>query len=140
MNKQRCSLCGRFLKADGSHTCVNVDLKKNRKCLICGRELKNVGWERYSKICGSCGKKVQRQKERELRKRLIFQFGGRCRICGYSKFEECLEFHHFDSTTKESRHFLKDVLKYPEGFELLCNRCHREKEVMKKNKNEGRMK
>lgn len=131
-NAPRCKECGQFLPRDGEHICKSVDLRKDRRCLICYKGLKNKGWERYSKICGPCGKKIQRQKERELRSKLIQQFGGKCEVCGYDKFEECLEFHHIDKSIKKSKHFLKDILKYPEKFELLCNRCHREKEIKNK--------
>lgn len=48
-----------------------------------------------------------------------------------------LEFHHLDKSKKEDKHFLKEVLKHPEKFELLCNRCHREKEVIISKKKRG---
>jgi len=130
--KNRCQLCGRFLKADGSHICNKVDLRGPRFCQDCGKLLSNKGYERWKSRCGSCAKKIQRQKERELRNRLIKQFGSKCKECGYDKFKECLEFHHIDKSIKKSKHFLKDILKYPEKFELLCNRCHRKKEIKNK--------
>jgi len=106
-------------------------MKGKRYCKICKTELKNTGWERYSKICGPCGKRIQRENERELKKKLVEQFGGKCLECGYNKFIECLEFHHLYREDKNGKHFLKEVQKHPERFELLCNRCHREKEILK---------
>ena len=122
----RCSKCGMFLRKDSSHFCKQVELKGKRLCEECGVELKNKGWERYSKICGRCGKIKQREQERQLKIELIKQFGGKCQICEYNKYIQCLEFHHLDPSKKDSKHFLKEVKKYPEKFNLLCNRCHRE--------------
>ena len=121
-----CKLCGTFMSPNKKHYCKNVDLRGDRFCLECNKKLKNKGWERYSKVCGRCGKIIQRQKQRELRDKLIKQFGGKCQICNYSKCKACLEFHHKDRKMKKGKNFLKDVLKYPEKFNLWCNRCHRE--------------
>jgi DNA-directed RNA polymerase subunit RPC12/RpoP len=126
---KRCENCGSFIGKKKEHTCRNVELKGDRFCTICHSQLKNIGWERYSKICGKCGKKIQRENERILRTELIKQFGGRCKKCGYKKYYVCLEFHHLFKEDKKGKHFLKEVQKHPERFELLCNRCHREVEV-----------
>jgi len=133
----RCKKCASFLSKQEKHQCRSVDLKKNRRCEICNKKLHYKGWERYSKICGRCGKIIQRQKERELKKQLVKKFGGGCKKCGYDKFQECLEFHHLNKKENENKHFLKEVLKHPEKFELLCNRCHREKEVIINRKKRG---
>ena len=129
--RERC-ICGAFISKDKSkpHICKNVDLRGDRYCMDCGSLLRNDKLhERYSKICSKCSKKLQRQKERDLRAKLIKQFGGKCEICGYSKYTECLEFHHKNNTDKKGKHFLKEILKQPDCFNLWCNRCHREKEI-----------
>lgn len=126
---KRCKKCGSFLGKETEHVCRNVELKGNRFCNICHSQLKNHSWERYSKICGKCGKKIQRENERILRSELIKQFGGKCKKCGYNKYSVCLEFHHLYKEDKKGKHFLKEVQKHHERFELLCNRCHREVEV-----------
>lgn len=136
----RCKKCGTFLSHKTKHQCKNVDLKKNRRCEICNRKLLYKGWERYWKICGSCGKKIYREKEKQLRKQLIKQFGGKCKICGYKKFFECLEFHHLDKSMKKGQYFLGVIVKHPEKFELLCNRCHREVEVLLRRKEKKNVK
>jgi len=126
-----CKKCGLFISKSKKHKCRSVELKGKRFCIECGDKLSNKGWERYSKICGVCGKKKQRKAERLLRKKLIKDFGGKCQIksCGYNKYEECLEFHHLSKKDKKNKHFLKEVLKHPKKFRLLCNRCHREKHI-----------
>jgi hypothetical protein len=131
---KRCKDCGSFISDKSEHVCKSVDKKGIRYCNKCGAELKNSGWERYSKICGRCGKKIQRENERILRDELIKQFGGKCQKCEYDKVKECLEFHHLFKEDKRGKHFLKDIQKHPERYNLLCNRCHREIEVELKNK------
>ena len=126
---KRCLDCGGFIGNKKEHVCKSVDKKGIRYCSKCNAELKNYGWERYSKICGKCGKKIQRENERILRKELIEQFGGKCEKCGYDKVIECLEFHHLFKSDKKNKHFLKEIKKYPERFKLFCNRCHREEHV-----------
>ena len=126
----RCSDCGQFLNE--GHTCANVDKKGTRYCGTCGRQLKATPPERYSKHCNSCMRKSWRARERQLKKDLVKQFGGGCQKCGYSRFIQCLEFHHKNGKTENSRkkHIILHVVKEPWGFELFCNRCHREKHVL----------
>jgi hypothetical protein len=126
---KRCKDCGSFIGNKKEHVCRNVEKKGIRYCIKCNAELKNSGWERYSKICGRCGKKIQRENERILRTKLKKQFGGKCRKCGYDKVTECLEFHHLFKEDKRGKYFLNDVVKHPERYDLLCNRCHRETHI-----------
>lgn len=128
--RKRCKLCGGFLTRDDRHVCRSVDIRGQRFCIQCKVPLNNKSWERYSKICGRCGKKIQNQRQRDLRKKLIEQFGGKCKKCGYKKFYECLEFHHLDKKMKKGNYFLGAIIRHPDKFELLCNRCHREVEVL----------
>ena len=127
---ERCTDCGTFIGGKTEHICKSVEKRGPRYCKNCIRKLKSTGWERYSKICGPCGKKIQRENERKLREELIQIFGGKCKKCGYDDFKECLEFHHLKKGEKRNKHFLKQVKKHSEHFELLCNRCHRETEVL----------
>lgn len=130
---KRCKDCASFIGNKTEHICKSVEKKGIRHCIKCGAELKNSSWERYSKICGRCGKKVYRENERILRDKLKKQFGGKCEKCSYDKVTECLEFHHLFKEDKRGKHFLKEIQKCPERFNLLCNRCHRETHVELKN-------
>lgn len=130
---ERCTDCGAFISGKNPHNCKKVELKGDRFCNECNKQLKNKNWERYSKICATCGKIKQRENQRILRQNLVSMFGGACKICGYKKHEFCLEFHHIYKDDKQGKkHFLKHVLKNPERFDLLCNRCHREIEFEQK--------
>ena len=120
----RCNKCGQFLGK--VHNCASVDLKGQRVCSECDKLLYNIGYQRWKHRCPSCERKYWRVKERELRHQLVIQFGGKCCICEYSKYEACLEFHHLYADDKKGKHFLNEIAKHPDKFRLLCNRCHRE--------------
>lgn len=129
MNKNRCLKCGSFI-GFMPHKCRSVDLKGDRFCIDCGGKLKNIGYERWHNVCPRCNKIRWRNKQRELRKKLIIQFGGKCEICGYNKYFQCLEFHDLNEKSKHKKwHFEKLITENPERFRLLCNRCHREIEI-----------
>jgi len=59
--------------------------------------------------------------------------GGKCRLCGYNKCSEALEFHHIDSAVKD---FGISNKGYTRGWKrvkteldkcvMLCANCHRE--------------
>ena len=62
--------------------------------------------------------KAQRKKKREARRRL----GGKCFVCGTNRR---LEFHHIKYTRSSKQNWNEvEVLKHPERFRLLCNKCH----------------
>ena len=123
----RCQDCGGFVGGDKPHVCRSVEAKGHRHCDDCGNPLRNIGWERYSKVCGRCGKKKWRKLERQLKRAAVELFGGECETCGYDTYVECLEFHHTDpEKKKKGKHFIREVLAQPEQFKLYCNRCHRE--------------
>jgi hypothetical protein len=75
-----------------------------------------------------------RQWEREKRRQLRLQLGGRCARCGYSHILSILHFHHLDSSQKHlySRKYeasLREIQEHPERFMLLCPTCHAEVHV-----------
>jgi hypothetical protein len=81
----------------------------------------------------------------ERKKELVKIMGGCCAVCRYDKCLRCLSFHHKNpnlknmelSTTSIRSKKWKEILKEIENCELLCIRCHLEKEdeiSMKRNK------
>lgn len=128
---RRCPACGRVAPSVGAHACASVDLKPSRHCVACEVVLRNTGWERYSPICGKCGKKRWRDHERAVRAALKAEFGGKCQRCGYSKCQVAIVFHHVDDTEKyvwnvkgKTGASLREVAAHPERFELICMNCH----------------
>lgn len=79
-------------------------------------------------------KYVKNSRER-LKKRAIYVMGDKCQICGYSKCNTALEFHHIDPHQKEFSLSTNANL----GWEKVCNElmkctlvcanCHREIEA-----------
>lgn len=71
------------------------------------------------------------RRRKELRERALAYKGGQCRICGYKKCANALEFHHVETLTKEfsisERMTSWDAIKRElDKCELLCAVCHRE--------------
>jgi len=73
------------------------------------------------------------KRRRKIRRMAIEYKGGKCEICGYSRCEETLEFHHIDTTRKEfsisSRGYTRSWKKVKEELEkciLVCANCHHE--------------
>lgn len=71
----------------------------------------------------------------EKKQRLIEYFGGKCELCGYSKCNRALEFHHKDPKDKmfalSSRglsYSLETCIEEAKKCSLLCANCHREVE------------
>lgn len=70
---------------------------------------------------------------KKRKKDLVSLFGGRCCICGFDAFQEALEFHHIDPSTKsfgltDSNAVTKALEKQLEEARkcvLLCANCHR---------------
>ncbi len=127
---RRCK-CGSFLPANPTkeHQCKSVDLKPNRTCIYCGNPLSYIGYERWHNVCVGCNKKRWREKEREQRKNLRIQFGGKCAHCGYNRYLVALHFHHLDSSekyqwSKDGKVSLREIRAHPERFTLLCPTCH----------------
>lgn len=71
------------------------------------------------------------RRRRALRAQAIAFLGGACRICGYHRCHEALDFHHLDPGEKDfqiSRGLTNLAQMVPElqKCALLCSRCHRE--------------
>jgi 5-methylcytosine-specific restriction endonuclease McrA len=72
---------------------------------------------------------------RRVKLRWIEEAGGACRLCGYSRYQGALQFHHIDPTQKEfviSRHGVTrsfaEARREAAKCVLLCANCHAEVE------------
>lgn len=83
--------------------------------------------------CGKCRYESQQRSIKSVKQKVVTVLGGKCRVCGYSKCLEALEFHHADPSGKE-RNVSKFPSSYPRALQeakkcvLLCANCHREVE------------
>ena len=89
-----------------------------------------VGYYRHCKKCYNASRLTRMV---ENKKKQVEFFGGKCKICGYDKCHNALEFHHLDPTIKEespsSLRQVTDELRWKSELEkciLLCSNCHRE--------------
>jgi len=112
------------------------------KCAKCGindREYSVKSGSRKGKIqsyCKECNKENVIKRQRTLKEKCVEYCGGKCKICGYSKYVGALDFHHLDPSTKDiafskfratSWDKNKDILiKELDKCILLCANCHRE--------------
>lgn len=79
--------------------------------------------------CNSCSANARRQ---EIKSKAIAYKGSQCCICGYSKTEEALAFHHLDPAQKDFTIAGKYSLAWNklqaelDKCVLLCHNCHAE--------------
>lgn len=76
------------------------------------------------------------ERRRKLKTMAIEYKGGRCQICGYSKYQGALDLHHIDPTEKDFGLSQKGKTRSWEKIKveldkciLLCATCHREVEA-----------
>lgn len=100
-------------------------------CITCQRSVRQKG---RNKECHTCRAKQRRTQNKE---RAIALLGGKCSICGYSKFHQALDFHHENKSEKRfslsynwHRKWI-DLQAEVNKCILLCCRCHAEIHAVK---------
>ena len=152
-----CKLCNtefpNKIKVDGVWKCLH----RRKYCLECSpigfhnsRPLLTKAELRDSFICSVCNKKViekeprissvsicssckVRNTQRKNKQKAVEYGGGKCAVCGYSKFIGALEFHHLDPSNKSftiggSHRSWKNLKEEIDKCILLCSNCHKEVE------------
>jgi transposase len=84
--------------------------------------------------CGKCRIEAVGKRRRELKRILVEEAGGGCAICGYSRCERALEFHHLDPKAKQFQitshtRSLDRLRAEASKCVLLCSNCHAEVEA-----------
>lgn len=118
----------------------NSEEKTTKKCNKCNvtyplnnfysNGFDNKGKRKYKPSCKTCENSKRRNR---LNTMLLEHFGSiSCKICGYDKCREAIEFHHIDPSKKEWRIAALTSHK-PETIQselakgiLVCANCHRE--------------
>jgi hypothetical protein len=97
-------------------------------CCSCGRPF--ILRKKVSNLeCSSCR---NRKRRKYIKEKAIALLGGKCKICGYSKCTQALDFHHVDAKTKEfnlswaTNRSWAMVEKELRKCLLLCRNCHAE--------------
>ncbi|HSK49784.1 MAG TPA: hypothetical protein VK889_04725 [Solirubrobacterales bacterium] len=91
---------------------------------------------RGSYRCTRCRAEAVGRRRRVVKRTLVEEAGGKCVICGYSRCQRALQFHHLDPTTKKfhlghAGHCRSLARSRAEARKcvLLCANCHAEVEA-----------
>ncbi len=91
---------------------------------------------RGSYRCGRCRVEAVARRRRVVKRKLVEEAGGKCMLCGYSRCQQALQFHHLDPATKRfhlahSGHSRSLARAREEARKcvLLCATCHAEVEA-----------
>lgn len=84
--------------------------------------------------CGRCRAEAVTKRRRSLKRILVEEAGGGCMLCGYSRCDRALEFHHLDPSAKKFQitSHTRSLAKLREEASkcvLLCSNCHAEVEA-----------
>jgi len=86
--------------------------------------------------CVRCRSSAVSKRRRKVKQILVEEAGGRCSVCGYSRCQEALHFHHLDPKSKafhlghqgQSRSLARSRTEAAKCL-LLCGNCHAEVEA-----------
>lgn len=84
---------------------------------------------RYNKVNRVKVTESARLKRQRIKKILIAEHGGKCRLCGYSRYSGALAFHHRDPSKKDfhvSQTGIHKARQEAKKCILLCKNCHDE--------------
>ncbi len=84
--------------------------------------------------CGQCRMEAVAKRRRSLKRILVEEAGGGCLLCGYSRCDRALEFHHLDPDAKQFQitshtRSLARLRVEASKCVLLCSNCHAEVEA-----------
>lgn len=84
--------------------------------------------------CGQCRIEAVTKRRRSLKQTLVKDAGGECVLCGYSRCDRALEFHHLDPKAKlfqitSHTRSLARLRAEASKCVLLCSNCHAEVEA-----------
>jgi len=128
-----------FLK-EYRKTILNIDEDSIKVCSSCNLELpissfysngyQPNGKKKYKAKCKDCQTIQDQVRKEDIILRIIGAYS--CKLCGYSKCKQALEFHHIDPKIKEysitnlNTHREDTIIKELEKCILVCANCHRE--------------
>lgn len=132
LNKRRyCLDCSPF----GQHNTkqlhvINQTEDKLCICSVCNKEYIANKQKGNSHVrCNTC---YVNQKRRTLKERAVKFMGGKCKVCGYSKCNKALQFHHLNPQDKEFNISCTGVIAWEKLQKelkkciMLCANCHAE--------------
>ena len=109
-------------------------VKRGRSCK-CGETDPLKFYARPRSTCMTCHNKYSHGRQIENKKWAVQIMGGKCKLCGYSKCIEALDFHHIDPSVKDGPNgnaairrgwSKKRIAAEISKCILVCTNCHRE--------------
>lgn len=86
--------------------------------------------------CAKCNTAAVSERRRQVKRQLVNEAGGKCRLCGFAEHPAALQFHHLDPSTKEfhlsDRGLTRGITRMRSEAEkcvLLCANCHAQVEA-----------
>jgi transposase len=86
--------------------------------------------------CKLCRTELVTERRRRVKRILVAEAGGRCRLCGYDRYAGALQFHHLDPSTKSFALSVQGVARSlskareeAKKCALICANCHAEVEA-----------
>lgn len=115
----------------------NDESKSCRKCNVIKHKseyyFKDKHKNTYQSECKTCFNSRITAQYQQLKSLCVAYMGGKCKLCGYDKYQGALEFHHIDPCKKDfsismanSRVFNDKIKQELEKCILVCSNCHRE--------------
>jgi len=109
-----------MIRTCGKHGDTNHYVRKERK----------DGWR-----CSKCLNEAVNRRRNKIKRLLVEEHGGQCKICGYNRYDGALDFHHIDPSQKDfavsAGGFNRSKERSREEAAkcvLLCRNCHAEVE------------
>ncbi len=128
---KQCCHCKQFKLLSDFYTDRRAFDGLRDNCKVCGREYyNNYRKTHYERVNGSGS--LAREKLRKNRAKFIANMKKEgCKVCGYNRCIEALEFHHINGNKNRIISRLRDVSKEKIKKEadkciVLCANCHRE--------------
>lgn len=85
--------------------------------------------------CAKCRSNHVTEWRRKIKAKLVEEFGGKCKLCGYCKCQQALQFHHLNPNDKcfaiskyGNTRAYETMLNEAKKCMLLCANCHAEVE------------
>jgi hypothetical protein len=137
-NRKYCFDCSPFGEHNTKALRNEPKSTTHKLCLRCNtvKELSDFYRRRHntepSPYCKPCTNSQTTERQKALKQQAIEYKGGACCICGYSKYNGSLEFHHIDPSQKEfgignaKLTAFKKIIPELDKCILLCRNCHSE--------------
>lgn len=99
-------------------------------CVVCGEKNPDNFYSKRRSYCKTCDNKRVAQLQREKKAKARKYLGGKCKMCGFDKYECSLDIHHLDPKNKDPNFrsmagwAWERIKQEIRGCILVCRNCH----------------